>query len=77
MPIYEFACDRCGAAFEELTGAGETPRCPECSSPDVRRLYSTVSRTPRLGLRGADARRSDARRRAERERAAERRKGDA
>jgi putative FmdB family regulatory protein len=76
VPIYEFECERCGARFDELTTAGERPACPKCSAPDVRRIFSTVARTPRLGLRGADARRSEAKRRAERERSAERRKGD-
>jgi putative FmdB family regulatory protein len=73
VPIYEFACGRCGESFEELTSAGETPRCPKCSGSDVRRVFSTVSPTPRLGLRGGDARRSEAKRMARRERDAERR----
>ena len=75
MPIYEFKCARCGARFEELTKVGETPHCPDCTSPDVERLFSNVS-TLRIGLRGGDARRSEAQRRVKRERAAERRARD-
>lgn len=67
MPIYDFECDACGARFEELARADELPPCPECGAPEPRRLLSQVSPTPRIGLRGAAARRSDATRRAREE----------
>jgi putative FmdB family regulatory protein len=74
VPIYEFDCLSCGAVFEELTKAEATPECPSCGGIDVDRRISLVAPTPRIGLRGGDARRSEARRRDSRERAAERRR---
>src|SRR5664280_1230798 len=41
MPIYEFCCNACGTAFEELVRNGTKPECPECHSGDVCRLLST------------------------------------
>ena len=67
VPIYEFLCDACGNGFEELTRADELPRCPDCGHPEPRRLLSQVSPVPRIGLRGAAARKSDATRRAREE----------
>ena len=73
VPIYEFHCDRCEAMFEELARADELPPCPSCGAPGPRRLLSQVSPTPRIGLRGAAARKSDAARRARDERRREER----
>ena len=46
MPIYEFACDDCGDAFEALVMsfskiAGVT--CPECSSTNIQKKMSTFA----------------------------------
>ena len=71
MPIYEFACAACGTRFEELTRADATPGCPACGSGEVERLISLVAPTPKIGLRGRDARRSEAKRYDRRERARE------
>jgi hypothetical protein len=49
------------------------PPCPECGSPGPRRLLSQVAPTPRIGLRGAEAKRSDATRKAREERKREQR----
>jgi putative FmdB family regulatory protein len=68
VPIYEFTCDACGTTFEELARADELPPCPDCGAPDPRRLLSQVSPTPRIGLRGAAAKRSDSSRRVREER---------
>jgi putative FmdB family regulatory protein len=73
MPIYDFRCESCGAEFEELVPAGELPPCPSCGAPEPRRLLSQVAPTPRIGLRGAEARRSDATRKAREERKREER----
>ena len=59
VPIYEFTCDACGTAFEELVRGDGLPRCPSCGAPEPRRLLSQVSPNPRTGLRGAAAKRSD------------------
>ena len=72
MPIYDFECESCGTVFEELTRIGELPPCPKCGA-EPRRLLSQVSPTPRIGLRGAAARKSDATRRAREEKKREQR----
>ena len=73
VPIYDFECGKCGTRFEEQARADELPPCPECGAPEPRRLLSPVSPTPRIGLRGAAARKSDATRRAREERKREQR----
>ncbi len=42
MPIYEFQCNDCQGAFEEMRRiTDETlPVCPSCESTDVRKLIS-------------------------------------
>lgn len=66
MPIYEFECEKCGARFEELVGAGAPAvACEACGSPRTRRLYSSFA-PPGRQPRGA-AVRSDESRRTERE----------
>lgn len=46
VPIYEFACESCGHAFEELVGShvgldAADVVCPECGSAKVERRIST------------------------------------
>jgi putative FmdB family regulatory protein len=67
VPLYEFACDACGARFEELVVPGATAPCPACGGERVRRVFSQIASAPLpVGLKGRAARESDARR-AERE----------
>jgi putative FmdB family regulatory protein len=67
VPLYEFACDACGARFEELTPPGGKAPCPACGNEHVMRVFSAIAdRGPGVGLTGAAARESDTRR-AERE----------
>jgi putative FmdB family regulatory protein len=73
MPLFEYECQDCGTRFEELVMDGATPRCPACGAADARRLYSTVSPPPKMGLRGLAARRSNSVRRAREEQRQERR----
>lgn len=73
VPIYEFSCESCGTVFEELARGDELPVCPSCGAGEPRRLLSQVAPVPRVGLRGAAARRSDATRRAREERKREER----
>lgn len=46
MPVYEYRCNDCGAAFEETETLAQhetsTPKCPKCGSLNVRRDYSSV-----------------------------------
>jgi putative FmdB family regulatory protein len=43
MPIYEFICEHCELRFEELVRNGDKPRCPECSTSDIRRMLSSFA----------------------------------
>ncbi|HWO73443.1 MAG TPA: zinc ribbon domain-containing protein [Dehalococcoidia bacterium] len=46
MPVYEFACNACGApisVFVRSINARVEPRCPRCGSADARRLISRVA----------------------------------
>ena len=44
MPIYEYACKKCGHEFEELVRAGEQPPCPKCGEArKVERKLSTFA----------------------------------
>jgi putative FmdB family regulatory protein len=63
VPLYEFDCPACGHGFEELVAVGARAACPSCGREDAHRRYSTVARPLRIGLRGAEARRSNAVRR--------------
>jgi putative FmdB family regulatory protein len=56
MPIYEFCCNSCGTAFEELVRNGVQPVCSSCGSCDVQRLLSTFavhSSSADMGGKGA------------------------
>ena len=43
MPIYEYVCMQCESHFEELVRNGETPNCPDCSSPKVQKQFSVFA----------------------------------
>jgi putative FmdB family regulatory protein len=63
VPLYEFACDVCGARYEELTPPGGTAPCPACGNERVTRQFSAIAeRGTGVGLTGAAARDSNARR---------------
>jgi putative FmdB family regulatory protein len=66
MPLYDFACERCGHEFEAVADAPSTAPCPACGAAETRRLWRPIAPPPRFGLRGRAARESNARR-AERE----------
>ena len=40
MPIYEYDCRKCGAAFELLVRKGKEPACSACGSGDLERRFS-------------------------------------
>jgi putative FmdB family regulatory protein len=41
MPLYDYACRRCGQQFELLVRAGTVEACPSCQSQDLERLLSS------------------------------------
>lgn len=45
MPIYEYACNKCGHVFDVLQKISDPApgECPACGAPDVRRLLSAPS----------------------------------
>lgn len=46
MPIYEFACEGCGARFEELVWSSEEIAgvvCPHCGSQHIKRKMSAFA----------------------------------
>ena len=49
MPIFEFKCVECGAAFEsvDLPGRETTTVCPGCGSTELEKLFSTFA-TPKM-----------------------------
>lgn len=49
MPIYEFLCNKCGNAFEELTSGDARVSCPSCGAQDAQRLMSACVRHQRGG----------------------------
>jgi putative FmdB family regulatory protein len=40
MPIYEYQCADCDAAFELLVRGGEEPICPDCGSVTLEKMWS-------------------------------------
>lgn len=50
MPIYEYACESCGHAFDALQKMNDDPLkdCPECNKPALKKLLSA----PNFRLKG-------------------------
>ena len=54
MPIYEYGCDHCGHAFEELlvrSADAADVRCPSCGAREVRRQASAPAPARSSGAR--------------------------
>lgn len=46
MPLYEYKCDKCGTAFEELVAAEKKDdklACPNCGSTETKRQFSSFA----------------------------------
>jgi putative FmdB family regulatory protein len=43
MPIYEYACAKCGHQFEMLVRSGTVPGCPSCRSTEVEKKLSVFA----------------------------------
>jgi|YelNatPaOPRAMG01_1025707.scaffolds.fasta_scaffold11407_4 putative FmdB family regulatory protein len=41
MPIFEYACLKCGTEFESIIFKDEKPECPNCGSSEVEKKMST------------------------------------
>jgi putative FmdB family regulatory protein len=44
MPIFEYACQQCGHAFEALVRASTVPQCPHCLSTQLDKQLSVVAK---------------------------------
>ena len=40
MPIYEYACNKCGEEFEKLVFGDQKVTCVKCKSKDIRKKFS-------------------------------------
>ena len=40
MPIYEYVCQGCGHAFEQLVRGSEKPACPACGKRRLAKQFS-------------------------------------
>lgn len=43
MPIYEYACQQCGSAFELLVRSDTVLECPQCHSPQLAKQLSVFA----------------------------------
>ncbi len=43
MPIYEYACNKCGHEFETLVRSGAVPDCPNCRSTELAKKLSVFA----------------------------------
>jgi putative FmdB family regulatory protein len=43
MPLFEFACEKCGREMELLVRHAEEPNCPDCGSRRMRKLLPIVA----------------------------------
>lgn len=43
MPIYEYACKKCGHEFEALVRSSTIPDCPSCRSTELEKKLSVFS----------------------------------
>lgn len=43
MPIYEYACSKCGHEFETLVRSGTVTDCPNCHSTDLEKKLSVFA----------------------------------
>jgi len=48
MPIYSYACKKCGEGFQTLVRSGEEPACPACGAVELEQQLSLIA-TPARG----------------------------
>jgi putative FmdB family regulatory protein len=44
MPLYAYACDNCGHAFETLVRTDDVPECPSCGGVRLTRQLSLIAK---------------------------------
>ena len=58
MPIFSYGCEICGAGFDLLVFASETPSCPVCQGEKLTKQVSRISaelKAPALARAGRRA----------------------
>jgi putative FmdB family regulatory protein len=56
MPIYEYACRKCGHEFETLVRSDTVPECPGCRSTELEKklsVFATAASGPEPAPAGA------------------------
>lgn len=43
MPLFEFTCRSCHAAFEQIVFSSDTPTCPSCQGTDLEKQHSAFA----------------------------------
>ena len=43
MPMYDYRCSACGAAFEMLVRSSTVPACPQCASTALDKCVSRIA----------------------------------
>lgn len=43
MPLFDFACEDCGAELELLVSRDSTPTCPECDGTSLKKMLSVFA----------------------------------
>jgi putative FmdB family regulatory protein len=43
MPIFEYACTKCGHEFEALTRSSSQPECPQCHAVELDKKLSVFA----------------------------------
>jgi putative FmdB family regulatory protein len=43
VPLFEYACKKCGHEFEALVIGAKTPACPKCKSEELEKRVSSVA----------------------------------
>jgi len=43
VPLFEYLCRQCSRHFEALVMGTARPSCPQCSSEDLEKLFSTFA----------------------------------
>jgi len=54
MPIYEYRCDSCGTAFEELVFSDTRVTCPRCHVAKVTKQLSVPAPARAAAAKAAD-----------------------
>ena len=58
MPLYSYACEKCGAEFELLVQSSDAPTCPSCGGQQLKRLVARIAgelKSPALAKAGRQA----------------------